>query len=714
MQVSDIIEAVRGYAPNADIDVIMRAYLQSARAHRGQLRKNGEDYLIHPIAVASILTELRMDVDTIAVGLLHDTMEDCLTTRAELSAEFGEDVADMVEGVTKMGKLEFKNKEEAQAENLRKLVLAMARDVRVIIVKLADRLHNMRTMEHMKPARARDIAAETMEIYAPIANRLGLSTWKTELEDHALKYLEPADYAQLNEELEGSRAEREAYVRASAGTLRALFEARGVEATVTGRPKHLTSIWRKMKADGLDLSQVHDVLAFRVVVPDIGQCYVALGCVHAQYRHQPERLKDFIAIPKSNGYQSIHTVVMGPENRRIEVQIRTGEMHRVAEIGIAAHWRYKEGHLAIPPRDLNKMAQLRAIFEAAKEIEDSNEFVDTLKIDLFAEEVFVFTPVGDVRFFPKGATILDFAYAIHTEVGNSCTGARVQGRMVSLRYELHAGDTIEVVRKADQRPRPDWMDIAKTGRAQSKIRRELREAQREVSRELGRGLVEGAFKGSGQGLTRAQRDEKLAAAALHFGMSNVEALLLAVGQGDLSLDKLTLELLPPDPAERQTTSLTRLFGRFRKREESPVLVGGEADLLIHYAACCNPLPGHSIVGYITRGRGITIHRSDCKQLSELEPERRIQVDWHGTARSAHTVDVLVLAQDKPGMLADVSAVCKVLGINLVRFEGHRAPEGDQVIFDLSVNVSHADELEKLVSKLGQVKGVVRAERRLPT
>lgn len=713
MQVSDIIDAVRSYAPNADVDVIMRAYLQSARAHRGQLRKNGEDYLIHPIAVASILTELKMDVDTIAVGLLHDTMEDCLTTREELAADFGNDVADMVEGVTKMGKLEFRNKEEAQAENLRKLVLAMARDVRVIIVKLADRLHNMRTMEHMKPARARDIASETMEIYAPIANRLGLSNWKTELEDLSLRYLEPESVERLSLALEGSRAEREQYVARTCRLLSGLLEARGVDATVTGRPKHLTSIWRKMKADGLELSQVHDVLAFRLLVPDLGQCYVALGVIHAEFRHLPERLKDFIAIPKSNGYQSIHTVVIGPENQRVEVQIRTREMHRVAEVGIAAHWRYKEGHLAIPPRDLNKMAQLRAIFEAAKEIEDSNEFVDTLKIDLFAEEVFVFTPVGDVRFFPKGATVLDFAYAIHTEVGNTCTGARVSGRMVPLRYELHAGDTIEIIRKPDQRPRPDWMEIAKTGRAQAKIRRVLREEQREESRELGRGLVDSAFKSSGSQLTRAQRDEKLAEVADKLGHQGAENLLLAVGQGDISLEKVMTELVPAEANERPTTSLTRLFGRFRKREESPVLVGGEADLLVAYARCCNPLPGHAIVGYITRGRGITIHRADCKALADLEPERRVNVAWHDSAKSAHTVDVFVLAQDKPGMLADVSAVCKVLGINLVRFEGRRAPEGEQVIFDLAINVSHADELDKLLSKLLQVKGVVRAERKLP-
>jgi guanosine-3',5'-bis(diphosphate) 3'-pyrophosphohydrolase len=453
------------------------------------------------------------------------------------------------------------------------------------------------------------------------------------------------------------------------------------------------------------------VLSFRVIVQDLGQCYTALGLIHAEYRHLPERLKDYIAIPKSNGYQSIHTVVIGPENRRIEVQIRTAEMHRIAEVGIAAHWRYKEGHLAISPRDLNKMAQLRAIFEAAREIEDSNEFVDALKIDLFAEEVFVFTPAGDVKFFPKGATVLDFAYAIHTEVGNTCTGARIQGRLLPLRYELRSGDTVEIIRKSDQVPRRDWMEIARTGRAQAKIRRVLREGERESARSLGRELLEAALKKDGHSYSRLQKEERIQAAADHFGHSGEDGLLTAIGQGDLGVDKVLAWLAPSPAVEQGTSALTRLLGRFRKRETSPVLVGGESDVLVSYARCCSPLPGNPIVGFITRGRGITIHRADCTELAGLDTERRVHVDWHGTAKFAHTVDVLVRTQDKPGMLADVAGVCKLLGVNLVRFEARQDADRERAVFDLSVNITHASELEQLLNKLQQVKGVIKAERK---
>ncbi len=712
MRLNDILDSVSNYAPNADLDVIMRAYVFSAKAHAGQMRKSGEPYLTHPLAVAGILADLKMDVDTIATGLLHDTMEDCLVTETEITELFGDEVSDMVNGVTKIGKLEFTSKEEAQAENFRKMVLAMARDVRVILVKLSDRLHNMRTMEHMRADRRRAISQETLDIYAPIANRLGLSSLKTELEDLCFRYLHPDVCEQLSAKLEVGRSDREKYIERTCKVLQEDYQSKGLSARVTGRSKHLMSIYRKMQMQNLEFEQIHDLLAFRVFVNDIGECYTALGLTHSTYRHFPTKLKDYIANSKSNGYQSLHTVVIGPEGQQIEIQIRTEDMHRIAEVGIAAHWRYKEGHLALAREDIGKIAKLRELFEAAREVEDPQEFLETVKVDLFASEAFAFTPRGDVKFFPQGATALDFAYSIHTEVGNHCTGAKINGRMVPLRYELQSGDTVEIITKEDQRPSRDWLKIARTGRALSKIRREIREKERIKSRDLGQSMLDKGLKKHGSNLNKLQKAGEIKEASKLLGYQRTEQLYLAIGQGHLTIDRALRALLPAERFEEQEEepgTITSFFQRIRKRSHSPVLIDGVEDVMVNYAQCCTPLPGEPVTGYVTRGHGITVHLSNCPQLLSMESERRISVDWHDTGKAKHSGEVRIVCNDKPGMLADIGAVCKTIGVNVTRMDA-RSIEDNKAILSLEVAIHDVRELEKLMRHLERISGVIGVDR----
>ncbi len=713
MRLNDILDTVSTYARDADLDLVMRAYVYSARAHAGQMRKSGEPYLIHPIAVAGILAELKMDVDTIAVGLLHDTMEDCLATHEELTAEFGIEVAEMVDGVTKIGKLEFRTKEEAQAENFRKLVLAMAKDVRVILVKLCDRLHNMRTMQHMKPASQLRIAQETMDIYAPIANRLGLSALKTELEDHCFQYLHPEVYETLTRKIGEGEGERKAYIERACKELKEQLAARGLDVQVKGRPKHMTSIYRKMVEQNLTFDQLHDLLAFRVFVDDLGQCYSALGLIHATYRHVPERLKDYIANPKSNGYQSLHTVVFGPEGRQIEVQIRTHAMHAIAEVGIAAHWQYKEGHLALSRDDLGKIARLRELFEAAREVDDPAEFLQTVKVDLFADEIFVFTPKGDVKFFPKGATVLDFAYAIHTAVGNTCTGARINGRMVSIRTQLQPGDTIEIIRRPDQKPSRAWLDYAATGRALSKIRRVIREAEREKGRETGEQMLDNELRKRGYNLAKLVKQGTVRELAQKHGQRDEEGLYAALGLGSISLKRALTDLVKPEDVELESEedvgTLVGLIRKLTRRSESPVLINGEADVMVSYARCCNPLPGEPVIGFITRGRGITVHVQSCPNLLASEEERRIPVQWSRDAKGNHPGELRIVCADVPGMLADIGAACKAIGVNVTRMEA-RSMEDQKALFTLEVSVSDVNHLGRLIRAVEKIDDVISVDR----
>ena len=714
MRLNDILDRVGNYATDADIDVIMRAYVFSAKAHAGQMRKSGEPYLTHPLAVAGILSEWKMDVDTIATGLLHDTMEDCLVTQTDIDSMFGGEVAELVEGVTKIGKLEFRSKEEAQAENFRKMVLAMAKDVRVILVKLADRLHNMRTMKHMRADRRTAISQETLDIFAPIANRLGLSNVKQELEDLCFQYLHEDVHDEMTRKLTEGAEERQQYIVDTARLLEEEMDRNGVKCSIKGRSKHLFSVYRKMMAQNLEFDQVHDLLAFRVFVDTLGDCYTALGLIHAKYRHFPTKLKDYISHPKSNGYQSLHTVVIGPGNRQIEIQIRTHQMHAVAENGIAAHWRYKEGHLALSREDVQKVTKLRELFEAAREVEDPQEFLETVKVDLFATEAFAFTPRGDVKFFPLGATALDFAYAIHTEVGNRCTGVKVNGRMVPLRYELKSGDTVEVLTREEQRPSRDWLNIARTGRALSKIRREIREDERMKGRQIGQNLLESEVQKYKGNFKKLLKSGDILGQAKEAGFRKEDDLYLAIAQGRITVSRVVQKLLPPELLEDQsdgdsTGGFTQLFQRIRRKSESPVTINGVEDVMVTYAQCCRPVPGEAVTGYVTRGRGITVHLSTCSQMLALDPDRRVPVQWHSDTQGRHSGEVRIVCSDQMGMLAEIGAVCKTTGINVTQMEAHQI-EDNKAEITLEVSIDDVRQLNKFMAHVERITGVISIDR----
>ena len=707
MRLNELISSVQEYSKDADIQTIVNAYIFAAQAHNGQTRKSGEAYLTHPLAVAMILSEMKMDVDTIATGLLHDTMEDCMISHAQLKQNFGQDVADLVDGVTKMGKLHFRSKEEEQAENFRKMVLAMANDIRVVLVKLADRLHNMRTMIHMNPDRQKAISRETMDIFAPIANRLGLSRIKSELEDHCFRYLEPDSYTELSDKLKLKDKATTTYITKFKENLSSFLQKKGISCTIYGRTKHMVSIYRKMEQQNITFEQIHDLIAFRVIVDDINQCYACLGHIHGIYAHHPEKLKDYIAQPKSNGYQSLHTVIL-PEGEQLEIQIRTKEMHQFAEFGIAAHWRYKEGHLALSKKDIQKISKLRALFEAAKEIQDPAEFLEMVKVDLFSNEIFVFTPKGDIKIFPQQATALDFAYAIHTEVGNTCTGAIVNGRMVPLRYQLENGDRVSVITSANQTPKRAWLEIVKTGRAISKIRHFIREEERKAGIELGKELLEKELQNHDHVLNKLLKSGKLKEAYKQFGHKQPEQLYLAIYSGATPINKF-MRILIPENQRPKINTISNFISKMRAKPVSPVIIGGQSNVLTSFAKCCAPLPGESITGFITRGKGITIHRSDCTQLLHSDQSLRIAVAWQECEQSSHSAALEIICNNQMGLLADLGAVCKTLHINVNRMEG-RSTDNHQAQLYLEVAIKDVSALENLLRTLRKISGVVQARR----
>ncbi|MEK7704249.1 MAG: bifunctional (p)ppGpp synthetase/guanosine-3',5'-bis(diphosphate) 3'-pyrophosphohydrolase, partial [Myxococcota bacterium] len=633
----DIVEAVQLYHPQPKIELIQRAYMYSAKVHAGQVRKSGEPYLIHPLEVAHLLAELRLDEASIVTGLLHDTVEDTLATLDELRGMFGEEVAALVDGVTKLSQIRFDTDEHKQAENFRKMLIAMAKDIRVILVKLADRLHNMRTLEHLAPAKQRRIAQETMDIYAPIANRLGINWVKGELEDLSFRYLQPDDFEDLSRRVSELTAAREAYVAEVVAVLSRELETRGVPAEVSGRPKYLYSIYRKMEARRVAFEDIYDVIAFRALVDNVGQCYEVLGHVHSLWHPIPGRFKDYIAMPKPNLYQSLHTSVVGPAGERIEIQIRTREMHRVAEEGIAAHWEYKEG-VKLGDKSRHEFGWLRQLLEWQRDLDDPTEFLDTVKYDLFTDEVFVFTPRGEVISLTRGATPLDFAYAIHTEVGHHCSGAKVNGRMVPLRYQVKNGDMVEILTNPQQRPSKDWLGLVRTGRAKSKIRSYVRIAERERSRELGREMLERELKRYGVSLARVLKDGRLQQIAEDTRHKSVDSLFVALGYGRSTPTQIVERLVPGKaPEVAQPTLLGQIFRKVARRSTSGVMVQGLDDVLVRFARCCTPLPGDPIVGFVTRGRGITVHAKSCSRAIATDPARRIEVTWGAKASHARPV-----------------------------------------------------------------------------
>jgi guanosine-3',5'-bis(diphosphate) 3'-pyrophosphohydrolase len=707
----DLVGRVRSYHSGADAALIRRAYEFSRAVHRGQRRQSGDPYFVHPVGVASLIAELKLDVASVVTGLLHDTVEDTLTTLEQIQREFGEEIAVLVDGVTKISQVNFTSREEKQAENFRKMVLAMARDIRVILVKLADRTDNMRTLNHLAPERQREIAQETLDIYAPIAHRLGVSWIKNELEDAALRYLRPEVYYQLKRNVAKKKAERTRYINEFSGVLaKKLLEA-GVEAEVSGRPKHFYSIYGKMQRENLLYDQIYDLVGFRIVVDSLTECYAALGVVHANWKPVPGRFKDYIALPKNNMYQSLHTTVIGLYGERVEVQIRTHEMHRVAEFGIAAHWKYKGGE-AVGAVEAQRFAWLRQLLEWQQNVSDPQEFLGSVKEDLFSEEVFVFTPKGDVLNFPEGASVIDFAYRIHSEVGHHCAGARVNGRLVPLRYRLRNGDTVEIVTTTNQTPSKDWLNHVKTSRAKARIRGWLRYQQRSRSLAVGREILERDLARHHLEFKKLQRDGTLAEAAHALSVKDEETLLASVGYGKITTAQVLGKLLPADElarrAEREEGALRKFFRRMAGQGVG-VQVSGVEDVLVRFGKCCDPLPGERILGFITRGRGVTVHAIDCPRVLESDPQRRVEVVWESGANGARPVNLEVVCVDQPGMLAAITKSISAVGVNITRAQVQSTPD-KQALNSFEVMVGTADQLNKVIRAIGRLRGVIRVSR----
>ncbi len=712
IRLHDILDMVSAYNPEADVDLIKKAYVFSAKAHQGQTRRSGEPYLTHPMEVAGVLARMKLDVPSIATGLLHDTVEDTVATIEELEQLFGPEVAHLVDGVTKLSKIQFTTSEERQAENFRKMIMAMAKDIRVILVKLADRVHNMRTLEHMPEMRQVAIAQETLDIYAPIANRLGIQEMKTELEDLSIKYLKPDIYAMIDDQVRKRRSQREKYITEIRHIVGGKMKEQGIEAEITGRLKHYYSIWRKMEAQHIPFDQVHDIVAFRIKVENLQQCYEALGIIHALWRPVPGRFKDYIAMPKANGYQSLHTTVIGLSGDRVEFQIRTKEMHDFAEHGIAAHWKYKEGRLVDDKGDL-KFKWVRKLLEWQTELSDPAEFLDTVKLDLFADDVYVFTPKGKLLELPRGATPLDLAYLIHTDLGHSCIGAKVNGKIVPLRYELHSGDTIEILRGKKKLPHKDWLSFVKTSRAKAKIRQYLRQEEQDRSAAIGREVLDKECRRYGLNLNQVLRSREVEEFARNASY-DTESLLSAIGFGKFSpLQILALfvphdQLHPEDRPKEEPSVIGRIVQKF-KRAKGMVKVGGMSDMMVTFGKCCNPVPGDPIIGFVTRGRGVSVHVTDCEKVLGQDKDRLIAVEWDMGNVTSRVARIRVICADRLGMLAKMTEAITEQGANIAG-AAIKVDDDKTAVNSFDVEIRDLAQLRNVIKALERVKGIISVER----
>jgi GTP diphosphokinase / guanosine-3',5'-bis(diphosphate) 3'-diphosphatase len=714
--IDDICASAVRHNPNANVELIRRCYDYAADRHKGQLRRSGEPYLVHPMGVSQIIADLNLDVPSICAGMLHDCLEDTTATSEDIQEKFGEEIQCIVDGVTKLGQIPWTTREERQAENFRKMLLAMARDIRVILVKLADRVNNMRTLQFMSRDKQERTARETREIYAPIANRLGIQWMKVELEDLAFQYLEPQEWEDLHRQMEGSAGRRDAYISEVCSKLDEVLAENEIKAEVSGRAKGYWSIHQKMKRTGRELEQVYDIIAFRVITGSVRDCYATLGTIHSNWTPVPGRFKDYIALPKPNLYQSLHTTVIGPGSERMEVQIRTHEMHRIAEEGIAAHWHYKE-RSPLGATDRKAFAWLHQLMEWQRDLTDPAEFMQTVKIDLFEEEVFVFTPKGDVKALPQGATPIDFAYAVHSKVGDHCSGARVNGMMVPLRYRLRNGDIVDIITSPTQRPSKDWLKFVITSRAQTKIRHHLRREQRERSRRLGRDLLTKALRNHHRSLAVAEKEKLLdkAAETLHLGSG--EEIFVHVGYGKLSPEAAALAIYPQLPSPDATAEGLPAIEdaapvptrREPKRSIGGVRVQGEADIVVRFAKCCTPVPGDPIVAYISRGRGVIVHTRVCPKTFNLDPARSVEVSWDEDSRLLRPVAVEVVSEDKPGILAAISKCFLEHSVNIAQAKC-RATDDCRGLNTFQVSVGHVDQLKKVLRAIQGIDGVISATR----
>jgi GTP diphosphokinase / guanosine-3',5'-bis(diphosphate) 3'-diphosphatase len=707
-ELSTLIEEIPKYQPGADLALLERAYRFSEVSHQGQQRASGEPYVSHPLEVASLLVGFKMDVTTVTAGLLHDVLEDTAATKQDLEREFGKEIAELVDGVTKIGKLAFSSREERQAENFRKMLVAMARDLRVLMIKLADRLHNMRTLDYLPTERARKVAQETLDIYAPLAHRLGMAKVKAELEDLALRSMQPDDYLELQRRVAKRRLEREADINHAIAILEQKLSEVGIESQIRGRPKHFFSIWKKMHDQGREFDEIYDLTAVRVITNSVRDCYGALGVVHSLWKPVPGRFKDFIAMPKVNMYQSLHTTVIGPKGDPVEIQIRTWEMHRIAEEGIAAHWLYKEKKTGKDRID-DSLVWLRQLLENQQDTNDPAEFLDSVRVDLFPDEVYVFTPKGDVKALPEGSTPIDFAYAVHTKVGEHTVGSKVNGKLVPLRTALRQGDIVEIVTSPNQHPSRDWLKIVKSSRARSKINQWLKVEERVRSIELGREMFEREAKKYRLNPAPLMGGDDFKKVAADLGYATADDLLAAVGYGKASAHQLLNRLAPAallEPQERPRPADTR------PRTEQGVRIRGVEDLLVRFAKCCNPLPGDAIVGFITRGRGLTVHARDCLTVvkSVLDRERLISVEWDVEEPATRPVRIAVyIGRDRPGLLSEITGAISSRDGNITKAEV-TVTDDRRGINHFVVEVADLGQLQAIMGAIRDVPDVINVER----
>ena len=725
--IDTILEAVKSYQPNADTDLIRRAYKLADAAHKGQKRVSGEDYIIHPLAVAKILTDLQIDDITISAAILHDVVEDTTHTLDEMRERFGDEVAMLIDGVTKLGRIQYKSKEEQQLESYRKMFLAMAKDIRVIMIKLADRLHNMRTLKYMREDKQKRIARETIEIYAPLANRLGISNVKWELEDLCLRYLDPKAYYDLVESVKQKRQERQAFIDEAHEQIVEKLEEAHITAEIQGRAKHFYSIYKKMKRDQKDISEIYDLSALRVLVDSVKDCYGVLGIIHAMWKPLPGRFKDYIAMPKSNGYQSLHTTVIC-RGYPLEIQIRTFAMHKVSEYGVAAHWKYKEvGKSVGATREYDqKMSWLRQMVSLQHELDDPREYFEALKVDVFSDEVFVFTPKGDVVDLPKGSIPIDFAYRIHTEVGHHCVGAKVNGKIVPLEYKLKNGDIVSIItNKSNSGPSRDWLNIVASSETRTKIRSWFKKQRKEENIARGMDLMEKEAKHLGYAPKEVLKPKRLELLAKKLNIPQVNDLLAAIGYGGITVNSILsklIEMHKQDLQKATTPDISQMLSELKqplknrkKKASHGILVEGEGGFLVRLARCCNPIPGDPITGYITRGRGVSVHRSDCPNLlNDMDFSRVIEVNWDVGLDKVYTVQIEVVCNDKTGMLAELFALPAEMKVNITSLTAKANKSNKTSLVTMGLDVRNSQQVAQIMTKIRRMKDVYSVSRSLGT
>ncbi len=711
VRLEDIVERLQSNNAEADVDLVRRAYIFSAQAHQGQTRLSGEAYLIHPLDVAQILAELKLDAATVAAGILHDTIEDTTSTTEEIQSLFGDEVAKLVDGMTKLSRIELQSREEREAQNFRKMIVAMSNDIRVILIKLADRLHNMRTLKFLTPEKQKRTAQETLDIYAPLANRLGIARIKTELEDLSFLYLNPEAYREIAHKVTQKRLERQAYIDELIEIVKRQLAEHGYKGEVKGRPKHLYGIWQKMQKQGISFDDVYDLIAVRIITDTKVNCYAILGLIHSLWTPVPGRFKDFIGVPKSNLYQSLHTTVIGPKGERVEFQLRTDEMHRLAEEGIAAHWRYKEKS-AMSQREEQQFAWLRQLLEWQSDLTDAKEFMDTVKGDLFPDVVYVFTPRGDVRELPQGSTPIDFAYAVHTDIGHQCVGAKINGKIVPIKHILRNGDRIEIITQTGHTPSRDWLKFVKTSKARTRIKAWVNTEERRRSILLGKELLDKDLRKHELSSAKVFKSNDIHRVAHELSHNTVDDMLAAIGYGKVSAHMVANKLAPDRPhVEPIPKKPLKKPAAEKKGAGSGMKIGGMDEMLFHLSKCCSPVPGDKVIGFITRGRGISIHTMDCPNVADMtvDKERMVEVTWGEFKSGAHAVKIAVLTQDKPGILASVSSSISAAEANISHAEVTTGAD-KQASLNFTIEIHDVEHLNRIIKSIASVDGVMDVRR----